>query len=74
MATDAANLQMSYAFEGNFNDGSGKGNNGQERPFTGLVDDVKIYNRSLSQAEVLGMAGRTAPVYKPFQPLMIITL
>ena len=41
-------------------------NNGQERPFTGLVDDVKIYNRALSQAEALGLTGRTDPVYKPF--------
>ena len=57
---------MSYAFEGNFNDGSGKGNNGQERPFTGLLDDVKICNRFLSQAEVLGLSGRAAPLYKSF--------
>ena len=43
---------MSYAFEGNFNDGSGKGNNG-----TVLVNAVVATDPAL--------AGRTVPVYKP---------
>ena len=47
-----ANLQMSYAFECNFNDGSGKGNNG-----TALVAAVVATDPAL--------AGSIAPVYKP---------
>jgi hypothetical protein len=34
--------------------------------FNGMIDDVKIYNRALSQAEALGLAGRTYPIYKSF--------
>jgi hypothetical protein len=41
-------------------------NSGQERFFNGMIDDVRIYNRALSQAETMGLVGRTAPVYKPF--------
>jgi hypothetical protein len=32
----------------------------------GAIDDVRIYNRALSPGEVAGLAGRTAPLYKPF--------
>ncbi len=35
-------------------------------PFRGLVDDVRLYNRPLSMAEIAALAGRTVPVYKPF--------
>ncbi|MFC1766350.1 LamG-like jellyroll fold domain-containing protein, partial [Planctomycetota bacterium] len=42
------------------------GNTGPEGFFNGLLDDVKVYNRALSQAEALSLAGRTEPVYKPF--------
>ena len=41
-------------------------NTGPERFFRGMVDDVRIYNRALSQAEVLGLTGSTDPIYKPF--------
>ena len=41
-------------------------NSGPEAFFNGMIDDVRIYNRALSQAEVLGLAGRTAPLYKSF--------
>jgi len=34
--------------------------------FTGAFDDVRLYNRALSSAEVAGLAGRTAPLYEPF--------
>jgi hypothetical protein len=34
--------------------------------FRGLIDDVRIYSRPLSMAEVAGLAARTAPVYQPF--------
>ena len=35
-------------------------------PMRGMIDDVYIYNRALSAAEVAGLAGRTTPTYKPF--------
>jgi len=34
--------------------------------FRGMIDDVRIYNRPLSAAEVGGLADRTAPMYRPF--------
>jgi len=42
---------------------------GQDYPgevFRGSIDEVRIYNRPLSAAEVAGLADRTAPVYVPF--------
>jgi len=36
------------------------------RQLGGLVDDVRIYSRALSDAEVAGLAGRTLPHDKPF--------
>jgi len=35
------------------------------RYMTGMVDDVVIYDRALSAAEIAGLAGRSAPLYKP---------
>jgi hypothetical protein len=35
-------------------------------PMRGMIDDVYIYNRALSAAEVAGLAGRTTPAYTPF--------
>jgi len=42
--------------------------NGQnvEREWAGMIDDVRIYNRALTPAEVLWLAGKTDPVAKPF--------
>ena len=34
--------------------------------FTGDVDEVAIYQRALSAAEVAGLTGRTAPLHVPF--------
>ncbi|MCU0918672.1 MAG: LamG domain-containing protein, partial [Planctomycetes bacterium] len=34
--------------------------------YNGLIDDVRVYNKALSQEEVLWLAGNTAPVAKPF--------
>ena len=34
--------------------------------FIGLIDDVRIYDRALSDAEVRSLAGRTTPIDKPF--------
>ncbi len=38
----------------------------QTSSFPGKVDDARIYNRVLSDAEVAGLAGITAPIDKPF--------
>ncbi|UCD49049.1 MAG: discoidin domain-containing protein [Phycisphaerales bacterium] len=37
-----------------------------ERGLTGQIDDVRFYNRVLSYGEVMGLAGRTTFLYKPF--------
>ncbi|MHC4519260.1 MAG: LamG domain-containing protein, partial [Planctomycetota bacterium] len=34
--------------------------------FTGDIDEIAIYQRALSAAEVAGLAGRTAPIATPF--------
>ena len=39
-------------------------NSGPEAFFSGKLDDIRFYNRALNQGEVLGLAGRTEPVYK----------
>jgi hypothetical protein len=36
------------------------------RAFTGKIDDVRFYNRALSQEEIGSLAGRTTPFAKPF--------
>ncbi len=37
-----------------------------ENYFDGLIDDVHVYNRALSESEALWLAGGTAPIDKPF--------
>jgi hypothetical protein len=37
-----------------------------ERELTGKIDDVRIYNRALTQEEIAWLAGRTKPFDKPF--------
>jgi len=32
----------------------------------GMMDDVRVYERALSAEEVAGLAGRTAPMHRPF--------
>jgi hypothetical protein len=34
--------------------------------FIGLIDDVRVYGRALSEGEILWLAGKTVPVPKPF--------
>jgi len=34
--------------------------------FIGLIDDARIYDRALSEEEILSLAGVTAPIDKPF--------
>jgi len=34
--------------------------------FIGQLDDVRVYNRALSQEELAGLAGHTTPLQKPF--------
>ena len=33
----------------------------------GLIDEVRIYNRAVSDGEALGLAGVTKPIDKPLQ-------
>jgi len=33
---------------------------------SGLIDDVRVYGRALSEGEILWLAGKTVPVAKPF--------
>jgi hypothetical protein len=37
-----------------------------ERALAGQIDDARFYDRVLSYGEVMGLAGRTTPLYKPF--------
>ncbi len=41
-------------------------NRGLNQPFAGSIDDVRVYDRSLSEAEVAGLAGLTEPVPTSF--------
>jgi hypothetical protein len=41
-------------------------NRGLNEPFAGAIDDVRIYRRALSDAEVAGLAGITEPIPLPF--------
>ena len=34
--------------------------------FVGLINDVRIYNRALSEGEALWLSGRRTPIDKPF--------
>jgi hypothetical protein len=36
------------------------------RPFDGLLDEVRVYERGLSVAELAWLAGRTQPFDEPF--------
>jgi len=40
-------------------------NRGMNRPFIGTIDDVRIYDRALSAAEIAGLAGRKGLIHKP---------
>ncbi len=37
-----------------------------DRFFTGSIDEVRIYDRALSAAEVAGLLGKTKPIHEPF--------
>jgi hypothetical protein len=41
-------------------------NRGLNQPFAGSIDDVRVYNRALSSAELAGLAGVTQPVPTSF--------
>jgi hypothetical protein len=36
------------------------------RFFNGLIDEVKLFDRALSPAELLWLSGKTSPIDKPF--------
>jgi hypothetical protein len=42
------------------------GNNQWDQFYEGQIDDVRVYDRTLSLAEVAALAGRTLPFDKPF--------
>ena len=37
-----------------------------ENFFPGALDDVRVYDRALSDGEIASLAGRTVPIHKPF--------
>ncbi len=39
---------------------------GPDAYFDGLIDEVRVYDRALSEGEALFLAGITSPVDKPF--------
>ena len=41
-------------------------NRAMNRPFIGTIDDVRIYDRALTAAEIAGLAGRQGLIHKPF--------
>ena len=41
-------------------------NRAADNQFGGTIDDVRLYNRALSDAEVAGLAGLAEPVVRPF--------
>jgi len=51
-----ANVDVSIGYRATNND----------RFFTGQIDDVRIYDYALSDAEISWLAGRTQPFDKPF--------
>ena len=50
----------------NFDVKIGVGYEGSGRAFTGEIDDVRIYERTLTQEEIAWLAGRTEPFDEPF--------
>jgi hypothetical protein len=46
------------------------GNTVDSRYYTGLIDDVRIYSRVLSQGEVAYLAGKTTPFTQPLSVLL----
>ena len=65
-ATNAV-AQLVQSFDGTTE--IGRDNNGVEdrRHFTGRIDDVRIYNKSLGVGEVLGLAGVSTSFYAPLE-------
>ena len=55
IGTNTANLRL-----GDYSDPS------RNRPFYGTIDDVRIYSRALSGAEIAWLGGVTVPFDKPF--------
>ena len=41
-------------------------NRAGDKRFIGTIDDVRVYDRALSAAEIAGLAGRTADIHVPF--------
>jgi hypothetical protein len=67
-ATDAVDPEVGPrgVYVGNGTIGAWDNNGTLLRFLTGMVDDVRIYDRALSAGEIASLAGRTAPLYKAF--------
>ncbi|RPJ32508.1 MAG: LamG domain-containing protein, partial [Planctomycetaceae bacterium] len=46
--------------------GAWNSNGDIQRELNGQMDDVRIYDRALSQEELLWLTGKRTPVHKPF--------
>ncbi len=51
---------------GNGSVGAWNNNGDIVRELTGQMDDVRVYDRALSEEEILWLAGQRAPIHKPF--------
>ena len=51
---------------GNASLGAWNNNGDVQRELKGMMDDVRIYDRAVSPAELLWLAGKRAPVHQPF--------
>jgi len=54
------------AYIGVITDHDGGGNHSLYKTYEGLIDDVRIYHRAMTEGEVLGLSGETMPVPKAF--------
>ncbi len=62
----SGNLRYGFVGVGSEADAFDGAQNGTPNYYIGIVDDLRIYHRALSPGEVLGLAGKTKPIHKPF--------
>lgn len=59
-ATASTNSSISYSGQGSNTVIGRHGNGATNRDFTGIIDDVRVYNYALSAADILGIYGKLA--------------
>ena len=64
-ANDAAMTGVTTGFE-KLLPGTGGKDEGVDDGWDGLIDDIRIYDRALSDAEIAGLAGKTLPFDRGF--------